>query len=236
MVLDNVRIKENITPEEIGGAIEFIANSCFVNGTYNPYYQSFAERIAVVTFFLDGITFEDNDSPYFVSELDDVKQLVNKFLADPKYSKDNETVIMATVRKNVEQVIDFKKQRLIHGADAIEYIASTCKSVKDLADYMAKTISNIANIDISSITQEDIEMARELVMKLNNSGIELTTENISKIIKDAVAFDSDKASQEIIDAKNQQIKELSEELTVLKIKIGLLEHDPKYGVSQASTE
>ena len=84
MVLDNVRIKENITPEEIGGAIEFIANSCFVNGTYNPYYQSFAERIAVVDFFLDGIMFEDNDSPYLISELEEVKPLVNKFLADLK--------------------------------------------------------------------------------------------------------------------------------------------------------
>lgn len=224
MELNNVRVKENIGPEEIGGAIELIANSCFANGAYNPYYKEFAEKVAIVRFFLDGITFEENDSFYVISELDDVKRVVKKFLADHRYNKgeQKEKEIMAVVRANVEQVIEFKKQRMIHGADAIEYIASTCKSLKDLAGYMTKAISNIASLDISSVSQEDIEMCRELIAKLNNAGVELSVENISKIIKGAVAFDTDKATQEIIDAKNAEIDQMSEKIKLLEEKLGTI--------------
>ena len=217
MKLDNIKIKDDITPELIAQAIEFVANSCFVNGGFNPYYQSFAERIAVVRFFLDGIEFEDGDSFYIIAELDDVKKLVNRFFGDPKYS--DPAKIMAVVTKNAEQIIEYKKQRLIHGADSIEYIASAIGDFNIFINDLDLAINNIAKMNISSISKEDIEMCRDILSKLNASGIELNMETITKIIKGAVNFDSDKASQEIIDAKNTQIAELTQKTQSLEKKL-----------------
>lgn len=52
--------------------------------------------------------------------------------------------------------------------------------------------------------------------KLKESGFEINAENLTKIVKDAAAFNIDKASQNIIDAKNEQIKKLQEENRELK--------------------
>ena len=216
MKIDNLKIKDDITPDVVAEAIEFVANSCFVNGNFNPYYQSFAERMAVVKFFLDGIEFEENDSLFVIGELDDVKKLVNKFFADPKYS--DSAKIMSVVRSNAEQIIEFRKQRIIHGADAIEYIASAVGEFKGYIEDFDVALSNLAKIKLQDITKEDIENARELIAKLNASGIELNTETVTKIIKDASRFDIDKATQEIIDTKNKEIEELKKKLASVTIK------------------
>lgn len=217
MVLNNVRIKEDITPELIASAIESVADSCFINGAYNPYYQSFAERIAVVRFFLDGIEFEENDSIYVASQLDDVKKLVERFFGDARYS--NFAQVMEVVRHNAEQIIEYRKQRLIHGADALEYIATAIGDFHIFINDLDSAITNIARMDISSISREDIEMVRGVLSKLNASGTELNVDTIAKIIKEAVSFDTNKASQEIIDAKNAQIIELKQKTESLEKKL-----------------
>lgn len=206
MILNNLKIKENITPELIASAIESVVDSCFINGVYNPYYQSFGERIAVVRFFLDGIELEENDSLYAISQLDEVKKLVDRFFGDARYS--NPAQIMSIVKQNADQIIEYKKQRLIHGADALEYIATAIGDFHIFINDLDSAITNIARMDISSISNDDIEMVRGIISKLNASGVELNTETIAKVIKEAVDFNSDKASQEIIDAKNKQIEEL----------------------------
>ena len=216
MQLNKVRIKENITPEDIASAIELIADSCFVNGNYNPYYKGFAEKIAVVRYFLDGITFEDGDSIYVISELAEVKDLISKFLVDPKYSKTQPSAIMATVRENVAEVIEYKKQRLIHGADAIEYIAHVIGKRDNFVADLDVALGNLSKIDLKNMTKEDIDLARSVATKLNDSDVELTTENIAKIIKEASNFDVDKASQDIIDAKNAEIESLRKRIFVLE--------------------
>ena len=70
MKINELKIKDNITPDIIAEAIEFVASSCFVNGNFNPYYQDFAERIAVIKYFLDGIEFEENDSLFVIGEIE----------------------------------------------------------------------------------------------------------------------------------------------------------------------
>lgn len=207
MKITELKVKENITPDVIAEAIEYIANSCFIGGTYNPYYQQFAERIAIVQFFLDGIEFEENDSLFVISELDDVKKIINKFYSDKRFSE--EAMIMSVIKENVKEVVEFKKQRLIHGADAIEAIANTVSVFGNFVADLDIALGNLVKLDLSNISKEDIENVSNIINKLSDSNTELNIETISKIIKDAVNFDTDKASQEIIDAKNKQIEELS---------------------------
>ena len=212
MVLNNVRIKEDITPELIASAIESVVDSCFINGVYNPYYQSFGERIAVVRFFLDGIELEENDSLYMISQLDEVKKLVDRFFGDARYS--NPAQIMSIVKQNADQIIEYKKQRLIHGADAIEYIANTLKEFREYVNTLdLNTIfNNLSSESFADITQDDINKSRKIVDKIING-------EIDDAFIDAVKHDLDKESQEIIDAKNTQIVELTQKTQSLEKKL-----------------
>ena len=209
MKITELTIKENISPDIIAEAIEFISNACFVNGTYNPYYQSFAERMAIAQFFLDGIEFEDGDSLFVICELDDVKKLINKFYGDDRFSE--QTKLMNIVKENVKEVVDYKKQRMIHGADAIELIAKRIDDFGKFINDLDVALGNLVNLDLSSMTAEDIANGRKLVEKMANG-------NAVQVLKEAANFDIDKASQEIIDAKNKQIEELNKRNAELEMK------------------
>ena len=201
-----LKIKENITPDIIAEAIEYISNSCFIGGTYNPYYRSFSEKMAIVQFFLDGIEFEDGDSLFAICELDEVKKLTAKFYGDKRINE--YSPIMEVVNHNVDEIVEFKKQRLIHGVDAIESIAKNIEDITGRLNEFGNFISdldvalgNILKLDFNAINEEDIENARKLADKFANG-------DMAKALKEAANFDIDKASQEVIDAKNKQIEEL----------------------------
>ena len=203
MKITEIRVKENITPEDISNAIEFIASSCFIVGNFNPYYKSFAERIAVMRFFLDGIEYEDGDSWFEMIENEDIKKFVDKFFGDTRYK--NEAKLMVVVSENASDVIEFRKQRLIHGADAIEHIAMAIDDFKNFINDLDKSLGVLANIDIDSISEDDIKTARLYAEKIKDG-------SLVQALKDAANFDIDKATQEIIDAKNAEIEELKKKL------------------------
>ena len=206
MKITELKVKENITPDIIAEAIEYISNSYFVGGTYNPYYRNFTEKIAIVQFFLDGIEFEDGDSLFAICELDDVKKLIAKFYGDKRINE--YSPIMEVVNHNVDEIVEFRKQRLIHGVDAIESIA---KNIEDITGRLNEfgnfigdldvALGNLLKIDFDAINKEDIENARKLADKFANG-------DMAKALREAANFDIDKASQEVIEAKNEQIKEL----------------------------
>lgn len=214
MKIAELKIKENITPDVIAQAIEYISNSCFINGTYNPYYRGFAEKTAIVQFFLDGIEFEEGDSLFVICELDDVKKLIAKFYGDKRVNK--YSPIMDTVNHNVDEIVEFRKQRLIHGADAIESIAKKFDRFDEILEGLYVAAGNLSKIDFSKVSAEDLDKTQKIIDKLASSNFELTEESIANIIKNAVAFDTDKATQEIIDAKNAQIEELKKRNALLE--------------------
>ena len=214
MNITELKIKEDITPDIIAQAIEYISNSCFIGGTYNPYYMGFTERLAIVQYFLDGIEFEDGDSLFVISELDDVKNLVKKFYGDKRFSEP--AALMEEIRENVKEVVEFKKQRLIHGADAIEYIAKNIEDItgrlNEFGNFIGNldvALGNLVNLDLSAVNKEDVENARKLAEKFANG-------DMAKALKEAANFDIDKATQDIIDAKNKQIEELKRRNTELE--------------------
>ena len=214
MKITELSIKENIAPDIIAEVIEYISNSCFIGGTYNPYYQSFAERMAIVQYFLDGIEFEDGDSLFVICELDDVKKLINKFYGDERFSE--QAKLMNIIRENVKEVVDYKKQRMIHGADALETIAKAVDKFDNYISDLGVVLENLAKLDWSNINKEDMEFSRAIIQKIASSDFELNEQTLAKVIKDAANFDVDKASQEIIDAKNKQIEELQKRNALLE--------------------
>lgn len=203
MIITELKVKENITSEDIAEAIEFIANSCFINGNYNPYYRTFSEKIAIMRFFLDGIQYEDGDSWLEMSGNNDIERLINTFYGDPRFKE--QAKVMSIVNENATEVIEFRKQKLIHGAGALEYIASAIGEFKSFINDLDVALGNLIHLDLDNMTPEDIKNAQKLVNKMANG-------NIVETLKEAANFNIDKAAQEIIDAKNAEIENLRKQL------------------------
>lgn len=236
MKKDNVRIKENISFVDIMTAIESIVPQYFtyneVTGEteYTPYYSEMATKIAMVKHFMEGVEFEDNDNVYELIISDgEIVNCINQF-----YYTSNEKLIniIDMVTSNVEKIVDFKKEKLIHeDNDMKEYFASMSNmfnSFEDFLNVMVDSFRTFSNLDLSKITPEMMEMAQKFAIGLKDKNI--TPDILTDVIKDAVAFDMDKVSVDIIDSKNKQIKELKgvkSENVLLKKRIVELEEYKK---------
>ena len=122
MEIINVKIRDNITIVDRIDAIEFIANSYFTNGRYTPYYVEISKYIAVAKFFLEGVSFSEDDDIFGIAcSNEKIKPLVDKFFV-PSVSKTNAKYlnIMDDVMKHVEDIVDFRKQTIIHSSTVDE--------------------------------------------------------------------------------------------------------------------
>lgn len=202
MIKENMRIKENITLLDKINAVESIVSSYFTDDDYTPYYAEMAEVIAVVTYFIEGITFEDNDSIYdLYNEDKELRDLVDQFIIDDisMMESTSELEIMRWVRNQVFDKVDFTKENIIHSNPDLDTIV-------EAANVIIESLGNFSKLNFEYMTPENMDMIQNVLRKLNDS--DLTVNSISKIIKDAFGFDMDKATAEIIDAKNEKITEL----------------------------
>lgn len=202
MIKENMRIKENITLLDKIDAVESIVSSYFTDDDYTPYYVEMAEVIAVVTYFIEGITFEDNDSIYdLYNEDKELRDLVDQFIIDDisMMESTSELEIMRWVRNQVFDKVDFTKENIIHSNPDLDTIV-------EAANVIIESLGNFSKLNFEYMTPENMDMIQNVLRKLNDS--DLTIDSISKIFKDAVGFDMDKATAEIIDAKNKKITDL----------------------------
>ena len=204
MIKENMRIKENITLMDKIDAVESIVSSYFQDGDYTPYYAEMAEIIAVVTYFIEGITLEDDDNIYDLYEKDDelhnlVDQFIPKNISVTQFTPKNE--IMRWVRNNVYDKVTYIKENVIHSTPDLDTIV-------EAANVIIETCSNFSKLNLSAMSPEDIELGRSVLQKINDSGVEITPESITDIIKGAVPFDVDATSTEIIDSLKAENREL----------------------------
>ena len=159
MKKDNVRVKSDITIVDEITAIESMVSYYFTDNEYTPYYADMAKVTVIAENFLDGVEFESEDYVYqLVMESDDIYECVKKFLEIPT-SQDKENVDcyarMEKIMKQVEDVVEFKKQKLIHNSDAFSIVGDMCLAVKDILDNYAKN-SEIAQKFISDLQESGI--------------------------------------------------------------------------------
>lgn len=197
MKKDNVRVKSDITIVDEITAIESIVSYYFTDNEYTPYYADMAKVTVIAENFLDGVEFESEDYVYqLVMESDDIYECVKKFLEIPT-SQDKENVDcyarMEKIMKQVEDVVEFKKQKLIHNSDAFAIVGDMCLAVKDMLDNYAK----------------NNEIAQKFVSDLQESGI--NEETLTKAVRNAA--DQFKIPEsEIIEGQRQRIAEQQTQL------------------------
>lgn len=196
MKKNNPKIKENITLIDKISAIEGITSSYFTNGDYTPYYSEISEITAIATYFIEGLEFEDGESIYnSVIADEEVMELIQMFFSN----KSNAGKVMNYVKEQVKDKVDFIKKQLIHSHSDMNKIIDFCNVVID-------SFENFSKLNLSQISNEDLYVGLNVMRQLSEKNF--TKDDLTDAIKKAAHFDLDKASAEIIDAKNAQIKEL----------------------------
>ena len=197
MKKDNVRVKHNITIIDEISAIKGMVSYYFTDGEYTPYYEDMAQVTVVAENFLDGVEFKPEDYVYqLVMENDDIYECVKKFLEIPT-SQDKENVDcyvrMEKIMKQVGDIVEFKKQKLIHNTDAFAIVGDMCLAVKDILDNYAK----------------NNEIAQKFISDLQESGI--NEETLTNAVRNAA--DQFKMSEnEVIEGQRQRIAEQQTQL------------------------
>lgn len=211
-----LKVKNTITFEDKLNAIDLILNAFWDDetGEYTPWMEEPARVIAVGKYFIEGYALEKGENLYklYLSD-DDLKGLVDNFINPDTDSRNGSykryIKVMDFVDEMVHDKLEWTKQNIIHAHPDMERIV---KGVNVFID----AFENLANLDLTALTPEMIENGKTFIDKLKETGFDVSPENLTKIVKDAAAFDIDKASQDIIDAKNEQIKKVQEENRELK--------------------
>lgn len=204
MKKDNVTIKSDITIVDEIAAIESLVSYYFTDGEYTPYYADMAKVTVVAENFLDGIEFESEDYVYqLVMENDDIYKCVKKFIEIPN-SQDQEDVNcyihMQKIMKHVEDIVEFKKQKLIHNSDAFSVVGEMCLAVKDIIDNYTK----------------NTELAKEFISDLKESGI--NEETLANAVRKAA--DQFKIPEnDVIEGQRKRIEEQQKQLQEKESKI-----------------
>lgn len=211
-----LKVKNDITFEDKLNAIDLILGAFWDDNTgeYIPWMEEPARIIAVAKYFIEGYELEKGENLYklYLSD-DDLKGLVDNFINPDTDSRNGSykryIKVMDFVDEMVHDKLEWTKQNIIHAHPDMERIV---KGVNVFID----AFENLANLDLTALTPEMIENGKTFINKLKETGFDVSPENLTKIVKDAAAFDIGKASQDIIDAKNEQIKKLQEENRELK--------------------
>lgn len=192
---NNVKIKDNITIVDEISAIQSIVEYYFTDNEYTPYYADMAKTTAVAQNFLDGVEFEAEDYVYeCVMTNDDLYKCVNKFLVSSAIKSDAQYYNrMERIMKKVEDIVEFKKQKLIHNTDAFSIVGDMCLAIKDILD------NYIQNTEISNKFIED----------LKESGI--TEETLTNAVRNA-ANKFQMPESDVIEGQRQRIAEQQEQL------------------------
>lgn len=196
-----MKLKESLTLTEKVMAIKNIVSSNFMDDDYTPYYDKLGRITTIIKYLIDGIELEDEDNLLELYNSDnEMRDMVDSVLhghIDNNTLEDDWLFVMMQAADK----IDFMKRKLIHHNYDLEKIV-------DAANVIIDSLENFSKLQLSELTPEMIQTGMTVMKKLADNNVELNPETISSIIKDAVAFDMDKATADIIDSKNEEIREL----------------------------
>lgn len=201
MTKNDVRIKDNITIVDKIRAIEDIVSSYWTDGEYTPYYSDMATVIAIVENFIAGVEFEDDDVIYdLVNSDEELSSLVYRFL-DPTDNDIKYREIMYFVLENVEEMVKFEKQKVIHNSNAFSIVGDICEAIVDVLG----SFSGMSQM----MTPENIEATKSFMTALKDK--EITEETLASAVR--IAADQFKMPEsEIIEGQRQRIAEQQTQL------------------------
>lgn len=187
MIKKELKLKK-LSTKDIGNIVETISDYIVginENGTvyYMPYIKENALAIALTLYAIEGLQFEKDDKIYDIYiEDEDINALVKLFIND-------NVKLMSKIEKNVDDVVKFKKDYIIHNnpifTNKIMEILKIQKTYEDYRYELAKKENKILEqqIDVNNyqleimkhLTPEEIaEIDKKLISGEleNNIGLE----------------------------------------------------------------
>lgn len=204
MKKNNVKIKKNISIVDEITTINSIVDYYFTDGEYTPYYSEMGKVTAIAQNFLDGVKFDEADYIYeCVMTNEDLYRCVNKFIS-PSVSKTDMQYFnrMEQIMNTVDDIVEFRKQKLIHNSDAFSIVGEMCQVIVD-------SLSNIANLNIQAITPENIQIAKEFMNEIRDKDI--TEETLASAVRKA-ADQFKLPENDVIEGQCKRIAEQQEQL------------------------
>lgn len=201
MTKNDVRIKDNITIVDKIRAIEDIVSSYWTDGEYTPYYSDMATVIVIVENFITGVEFEEDDVIYdLVNSDEELSSLVYRFL-NPTENDSKYREIMYFVLENVEEMVRFEKQKVIHNSNAFAIVGEMCEAIVDV-------LGNFSGMS-QMMTPENIEATKSFMTALKDK--EITEETLASAVR--IAADQFKMPEsEIIEGQRRRIAEQQTQL------------------------
>lgn len=178
MKIENLKVKENISFDDKVMAIDYIVNRQFefdedgFVSAYCPYYIEPAQVEAIVTFFMEGIYFEDGEVIYdAVIQNKEVNETVCSFFVQSK----RKTVltypqqVMRFVMECVAEKLSFMKQLYLNR------ILTRRDSLGEFLDHLSKKIDEL---DISKFNGIDMDVMNHFMQTVSD-----TNGDVEKIAK-----------------------------------------------------
>ena len=214
MKKNDMRIKEKVTMADKINAIERIVSTCFSDGKYTPYYREAGTIIAIIENFIEGIEFEEKENVYAAYLTDEqLHYLVDNVLQGYTDSAD---IDMDYINNMVDDKLEFTKQMAIHSVPELDVIVDAANMVIETAGAILNSLDVISKLKLTELSSEQLQDSMAFIKKVADSNIPLTKQSMTEIVKDAAAFDFDKASKEIIEEKNKQLREKDEKIKNLE--------------------
>lgn len=187
-----LEIKKDITIVDKANAVDEIVNYCFIDNDFTPYYYSMGTMVAIAKYFVDGVEFDEDD---FVLELITNDEELNKVVFDFLNVASNDDIsddelsyheVLSEVVGFVEEKIEFRKQRLIHGSDTIDLIG-------ELLENIVPAISGLANLNLETLSPDVIDFGTRFIKKIADKEItEETMKNTMKSVIGEIKYDESK--------------------------------------------
>ena len=228
-----MRIKDRtqITLQDEVNAIEYIADMCFTDGMYTPYYAKPAQIGAITKYFLEGIELEEGeeDDPYKLYDADiELKKLIDKFfpISEIEYDRinklqerelrDKSVQLMKYIMGMVQDKVNFLKDIAVARVQAESNSAVEDKVLDILAlEHEKLKLETKATKDIAKLTSDMEKMNSVLseeeqiqVMKnMAKSDFAFNNDVIASIIGDKlIENETRKTNQQLV----KEVKDLTE--------------------------
>ena len=213
-VTGEIKIKDDLKRYDYANAIDMavdivIHETADGDISYNPSYTDFGMLCGIAFYLVDGIEFEDSDNYSTIESNEELKRVIEMFLLDEYRFKDD---FYELLDFRIDYLMDNRNKTLREAAKkAFESAISANTMLEKVAEMNLKLTKK--QLEIAEKNEEVAEqMTPEEIAEMNRMLIngKLNLDDVAESIIGTFTRTSlsDARTNEIIDAKNAQIREL----------------------------
>ena len=182
MIKENIKLKDELTLQEIANFTEELVNACFDEDEtgdikYMPYNMEPAYKMLFFIVCVDGLTFEDEDVILDLIENDDDLRKIDKAYLENMSS--TLFLQLSSIQKYAKKMIDFKIQKIVHRSPW----ELLFKALTDKINSPDFNLDNIADAIVSAYLKSDVFKENRAEVKRARQGNAKSHEKFKEELK-----------------------------------------------------